>query len=134
MIMTLLMFCGLWFENDDNSKINQLLYKEIGTIPSWKFLPWVNQIASKISMEENEFQKPLQLTMKRLLYKLPYDSLYSVMSILLYEKQSNKDTNISQKIQAVKKILLELQGYDRGAFAKVFTSCARVLRDVCRVS
>lgn len=113
-------FCGLWFENDDNSKINQLLYKEIGTIPSWKFLPWVNQIASKISMEENEFQKPLQLTMKRLLYKLPYDSLYSVMSILLYEKQSNKDTNISQKIQAVKKILLELQGYDRGAFAKKY--------------
>lgn len=71
-------------------------------------------------MEENEFQKPLQLTMKRLLYKLPYDSLYSVMSILLYEKQSNKDTNISQKIQAVKKILLELQGYDRGAFAKKY--------------
>ncbi|QHS71485.1 DNA-binding protein kinase TEL1 [Saccharomyces paradoxus] len=113
-------FCGLWFENDDNSKINQLLYKEIGTIPSWKFLPWVNQIASKISMEENEFQKPLQLTMKRLLYKLPYDSLYSVMSILLYEKQSNKDTSISQKIQAVKKILLELQGYDKGAFAKKY--------------
>ena len=113
-------FCGLWFENDDNSRINQLLYKEIGTIPSWKFLPWVNQIASKISMEDNDFQKPLQLTMKRLLYKLPYDSLYSVMSILLYDKQSNKDTGISQKIQAVRKILLELQGYDKGAFAKEY--------------
>ncbi|CAI4054832.1 DNA-binding protein kinase TEL1 SKDI_02G0220 [Saccharomyces kudriavzevii IFO 1802] len=113
-------FCGLWFENDDNRKINQLLYKEIGTIPSWKFLPWVNQIASKISMEDNEFQKPLQLTMKRLLYKLPYDSLYSVISILLYDKQSNKDSSISQKIQAVKKILLELQGYDKGAFAKEY--------------
>ena len=78
-------FCGLWFENDKDVEINRKLYKDISAVPSWKFLSWVNQIASKLSIEETEFQKPLQLTMKRLLYKLPYDSLFSVLSIKLYD-------------------------------------------------
>lgn len=114
-------FCGLWFEHDSDHTINSLLKKEIGVIPSWKFLPWVNQIASKLSIEDIEFQKPLQLTMKRVLYKLPYDSLYSVLSMKLYENHSfTSDSIIPQKIKAVDKILSELQGYDSGSYHRTY--------------
>ncbi|QLQ79093.1 hypothetical protein HG537_0B04410 [Torulaspora globosa] len=125
-------FCGLWFEHDGDDSINSLLKKEIGMIPSWKFLPWVNQIASKLSIEDKEFQKPLQLTMKRVLYKLPYESLYSVLSIKLYENHSfTNDSIIPQKIKAVDKILSELQGYDNGSYHRKYVL---PLKEFCEMS
>lgn len=125
-------FCGLWFEHDGDDTINSYLRKEIGMIPSWKFLPWVNQISSKLSIEETEFQKPLQLTMKRLLYKLPYHSLYSVLSMKLYEKHSlTRNSIIPQKIEAVQKLLLELQGYDSGNYYRAYV---QPLQEFCEAS
>lgn len=125
-------FCGLWFEHDGDDSVNSLLRKEIGMIPSWKFLPWVNQISSKLSVEETEFQKPLQLTMKRLLFKLPYHSLYSVLSMKLYERHSfTTDSIIPQKIKAVDKILNELQGYDSGSYHRTYVV---PLQDFCGMS
>lgn len=125
-------FCGLWFEYDGADDVNSLLLKEIGSVPSWKFLPWVNQIASKLSTEQTKFQKPLQLTMKRLLFKLPYDSLYSVMSILFYDKQSaNLDQRILQKVQAVENLLKELQGFEKGNYYKNYVI---PVREFCEMS
>lgn len=125
-------FCGLWFEYDGDDAINALVKKEIGTVPSWKFLPWVNQIASKLSLANTEFQKPLQLTMKRLLYKLPFDSLYSVMSIKLYGKYSTTlDPNLLQKVKAVDKIFRELQGYDQGTY---YQNYVLPLQEFCEMS
>lgn len=125
-------FCGLWFEHDRDDEINILLFKEIGSVPSWKFLPWVNQIASKLSIERTKFQKPLQLTMKRLLFKLPYDSLYSVMSILFYGKESvNLNFRVSQKVQAVEKLLKELQGFEKGTY---FSKYVLPIKEFCEKS
>ncbi|GAV47163.1 hypothetical protein ZYGR_0E01790 [Zygosaccharomyces rouxii] len=125
-------FCGLWFEYDGVDDVNSLLLKEIGSVPSWKFLPWVNQIASKLSTEQTKFQRPLQLTMKRLLFKLPYDSLYSVMSILFYDKRSaNLDQRISQKVEAVENLLKELQGFEKGNYYKKYVI---PVKDFCEMS
>lgn len=125
-------FCGLWFEYDGLDDVNILLFKEIGSVPSWKFLPWVNQIASKLSTEQTKFQRPLQLTMKRLLFKLPYDSLYSIMSILFYDKQSaNLDQRILQKVQAVENLLKELQGFEKGNYYRNYVI---PVKDFCEMS
>lgn len=124
--------CGLWFEHDDNEDLNSLLKKEIGNVPRWKFLPWVNQIASKLSMEDTEFQKALQLTMKRLLYKQPYESLYSVLSIKLYGRHSHTSpANITQRFEAVERILQELKGYDRGTY---YSQYVQPLEEFCVMS
>lgn len=125
-------FCGLWFENDKDVEINRKLYKDISAVPSWKFLSWVNQIASKLSIEETEFQKPLQLTMKRLLYKLPYDSLFSVLSIKLYEGYSmTMGSSINLKVKAVEQIFKELQGYENGKF---YISYITPIEEFCKMS
>ena len=114
-------FCGLWFEFDKDDNANRLLLKEISSIPTWKFLPWVHQIASKLSLEESEFQKPLKLTIKRLLYKLPYDSLYSMLNIKLYRRYSiNANMSIARKVTAVEKLLEDMKAYDHGDYFKEY--------------
>ncbi|SMN21300.1 similar to Saccharomyces cerevisiae YBL088C TEL1 Protein kinase primarily involved in telomere length regulation [Maudiozyma saulgeensis] len=110
-------FCALWFENADNSTLNQKLMESISSIPSWKFIPWVNQISSKLNNDDSAFQKPLQLTMKRLLYKLPYESIYSAISIKLYQIYTiGSNANIVGKIAAVKNIFESLQSFDSGNY------------------
>lgn len=113
-------FCGLWFEYSQDNGINQRLEKEIATIPSFKFLPWINQIASKLNINDHSaFQKTLELTMKRILYKLPYESLYSLISIKLHRNyQINKDLETQSRIDMATKILNELEKFDDGDYNK----------------
>lgn len=110
-------FCALWFENANNVPLNQKLMENISGIPSWKFIPWVNQISSKLNNDNSAFQKPLQLTMKRLLYKLPYESIYSTISIKLYQYYTiGSNAAIAGKITAVKNIFESLQSFDSGNY------------------
>lgn len=103
-------FCGLWFENDDDDDINTDLTSKLSQIPTWKFLPWVNQFTSKLSLLKSKFQKQLWYIMKRLLYKLPFETGYAVINLQLYEKYSDKlDEKISEKIKAANLIFDQLQ-------------------------
>ncbi|CCE65203.1 hypothetical protein TPHA_0K00690 [Tetrapisispora phaffii CBS 4417] len=116
-------FCSLWFQFDNDANLNNFLYKEICTIPSYKFLPWINQIASKLSLDDSEFQKTLQILLKRVLYKLPYDSLYSIMSILMYKSQpENMDETMTFKLRAVDNILKELTTFENGEYYKTYVN------------
>lgn len=113
--------CALWFQYDGESSVNRFLYNEISSVPSWKFLPWVNQIASKLASVDSEFQKALQLTMKRLLYKLPYESLYSILCIKLYESHyKSGDIEVQSKAIVINKILKDLAVYEEGKFYSEF--------------
>lgn len=114
-------FCGLWFEYSDNEEINIRLKQDISSIPSFKFLPWINQITSRLYTENTTFQKTLQLTLKRVLYKLPYESLYSVISMKLHKKyDSSNDPSITARVSAVEKIFKELETFENGRFVTDF--------------
>ena len=114
-------FCALWFENAENTLLNEKLKEKITIIPSWKFIPWVNQISSKLNNDGSMFQQPLQLTMKRLLYKLPYESLYSVLSIKLYERYSiGNEGSIKGRIIAARRILDSVSALESGRFFKEY--------------
>ncbi|CCK68662.1 DNA-binding protein kinase TEL1 KNAG_0B02200 [Huiozyma naganishii CBS 8797] len=114
-------FCGLWFEHDKDIFTNEKLQQEIASIPSWKFLPWINQIASKLSQAPTSFQRTLQKTMKRILFKLPYESLYSVMSIKLYSNYPvDGDSSILQKVSVINTILKDLQVCHDPAYYKTY--------------
>lgn len=114
-------FCGLWFENSHDDNLNEKLVKDIGSIPIWKFLTWVNQISSKLNNDNSAFQRLLEKIMKRLLYKIPYESLYPVLSIKLYKNYSvGPDAAIISKVAAVENILAYLKSYDQGSFYTKF--------------
>lgn len=110
-------FCNLWFEFDEHIEVNEMLQKKLKTVPSWKFLPWVNQMVSKLSNDNSDFQKCLQAIITNVVYKLPYDSIYSLMGILYYKRYPiNSDESISQKVIVVESILTKLSSTDKGQF------------------
>lgn len=122
-------FCNLWFEFDEHVEVNKVLQGELTTVPSWKFLPWVNQMVSKLSNDNTHFQKCLQAIIKKVVYKLPYDSIYSLMGILFYKRYPiDFDKSISQKVDVVESILNELSSVDGGSF---FTSYIKPIQEFC---
>lgn len=100
----------LWFENDKNDELNTRLGNKMTTIPSWKFLPWINQIASKLGYDGSEFQNLLIKIMIQLVIEVPYESLYALISILLYDGASIKnDAKLTQKVLTAKKVLSKVK-------------------------
>ncbi|CEP60235.1 DNA-binding protein kinase TEL1 LALA0_S01e06084g [Lachancea lanzarotensis] len=110
-------FCGLWFQYADDGELNSKLYHEISSIPSFKFLPWIHQLTSRLSMDGTSFQRNLQLTLKRVMFKLPNETLYPLVSLKLYKKvQPINDPGILFRVKAVEKLFEELKRYDNGQF------------------
>ncbi|SCW00095.1 LAFE_0B09340g1_1 [Lachancea fermentati] len=125
-------FCGLWFQYSFNEDVNSRLYQEIGSIPSFKFLPWINQMTSRLGMENTSFQKTLQLTLKRVLFKLPYESLYSLISLKLHKRfDSAKDPSVSTRVRTAEKLLRELENYDNGKYNTEFVTPIEEFCDKC---
>lgn len=115
-------FCSLWFQYSDDLMVNTKLQKEIGTIPSFKFLPWVNQMVSKLSNDSSPFQETLQLTIKRMLYKLPYETLYPLISMTFSGDATTLiDPSTRSRIEVVSKIIDSLNIYDNGKYRHEYT-------------
>lgn len=125
-------FCGLWFQYAEDGELNSKLYQEISSIPSFKFLPWVNQMTSRLSIEPSPFQRTLQLTLKRVMFKLPNETLYPLISLRLYKKlQSAGDPSISARVKAVEKLFAELEKYDNGKFLIDFLDPIQKFCEMC---
>ncbi|CAL9732320.1 serine/threonine-protein kinase Tel1p [Monosporozyma unispora] len=112
--------CELWFENDKNEKLNRKLSKKMILIPIWKFLPWINQIASKLNYDKSAFQNLLIKVMIELVTEVPYESVYALISVLLYDGGSVKnDNNLNQKVLTAKEVLSKVnKGTDRVFYEK----------------
>ncbi|SCU95317.1 LAME_0F11672g1_1 [Lachancea meyersii CBS 8951] len=114
-------FCGLWFQHAEDGELNSKLYHEISSIPSFKFLPWINQLTSRLSIDSTPFQRNLQLTLKRVMFKLPNETLYPLVSLKLYRRvQPVNDPIILLKVKAVEKLFKELERYDNGQFLREY--------------
>lgn len=125
-------FCSLWFSFSHDNIINSKLQKEIGTIPSYKFLPWVNQMASKLTNLGSPFQDTLQLTLKRMLYKLPYETLYPLLSMSFQDSESSVIDPITKaRVDIANRIVTALDMYDNGKYGSEFTV---PIKDFCSMS
>ncbi|SCV01476.1 LANO_0F11958g1_1 [Lachancea nothofagi CBS 11611] len=125
-------FCGLWFQYAEDGELNSKLYHEISSIPSFKFLPWIYQLTSRLSIDTSPFQRNLQLTLKRVMFKLPNETLYPLVSLRLYKRyQSAHDPSIAMRVKAVEKLFNELGKYDNGQF---FTSYLEPIQEFCEMS
>ncbi|SCU87134.1 LAMI_0D04874g1_1 [Lachancea mirantina] len=125
-------FCGMWFQFSSDDEINSKLYGEIGSIASFKFLPWINQMTSRLSDDMNPFQRTLQLTLKRVMFKLPYDSLYPLLSMKLYRNYTSKDnTKLLSKVKVVEKLMSELENYENGCYIRDFINPMNEFCEMC---
>ncbi|KAH3902567.1 DNA-binding protein kinase TEL1 SCDLUD_000147 [Saccharomycodes ludwigii] len=133
-------FCGVWFGNSENVEINKNLLEEISSIPSFKFLPWINQMVAKLDLESTHFQVALQKTLKRVIFKLPYESMYALINLKFYNGHGGSDngTNVTHlddsincKIMAANNILQNLEHFEDGKFGQKYIQPVKYFSTMC---
>lgn len=109
--------CELWFENDSNEDLNNRISSNMSLVPSWKFLPWINQMVSKLSYNDSSFQRLLTEILTRLVSEVPFESIYALVNILMYEDGStHDDKKLNQKVVAVKQIFSKVKQSSNSEF------------------
>lgn len=75
-------------------------------------------MTSRLNLDATPFQRALRLTLKRVMFKLPNETLYPLISLRLYKKiYSISDPSFAYRIKAVEKLFAELEKYDNGQFS-----------------
>ncbi|ODV84573.1 hypothetical protein CANARDRAFT_213456 [[Candida] arabinofermentans NRRL YB-2248] len=92
-------FCALWLENSSIS-IDEYAFK---AIPTHKFIPWINQLASRLLSETSGFQKLLNHLIFELSGNHPFHSLYLLKSLRL-TAIVNTDSTVASRAAAAESI------------------------------
>jgi len=98
--------CALWLEYSDDDNINKIAKKELAGIPNHKFIPWINQLMSRLSDNKSFFQQILQNVLASICLKHPFHSLYFVTNLKIYNIYSfaQKDATIISRSKAADKL------------------------------
>ena len=75
-----LRFIALWLNQADSSTANDAVHKQLNSVPTLKFAPLVNQLASRLLDVKDMFQRLLKDLMFRICSDHPYHSLYQVFA------------------------------------------------------
>lgn len=73
----------LWFDRMEDPAVNQQLEETFKSVPSYKFVPLVYQVASRVSNHQDTggFQKVVRLALARLARDHPYHTLYQIFAL-----------------------------------------------------
>uniref|UniRef100_A0A060TA48 Serine/threonine-protein kinase Tel1 n=1 Tax=Blastobotrys adeninivorans TaxID=409370 RepID=A0A060TA48_BLAAD len=83
-------FFALWLSHSSDDGVNKRVKRNVGSVPSIKFVPWINQLTARLSADiEEYFQKVLWTLMVRICNDHPYHSLYQVMSLRMLHSNTN---------------------------------------------
>ena len=97
--------CSLWFQNDDDQLVNEILFKSIADVPSYKMVPLIYQLASRLGHGSTLFQKALDRALMRACVEHPYHTIYSIIFLrngVAYNQKTPK-RKIDEEVQDDKK-------------------------------
>ena len=102
--------CALWLEYSDDDSINKITRKEISSISSHKFIPWINQLMSRLSDDSTPFQHILLNILVAICLRHPFHSLYFVMNLRVHKlyQFARTDATINSRSAAAEKLWLSL--------------------------
>ena len=73
---------SLWFDNNTNVKVNKIIEQSVvHAVPSYKFVPLMYQIASRLGTGHEDFQKILQMLLGKLVDEHPHHSLTQLFAL-----------------------------------------------------
>lgn len=75
-------FCALWLKHSKQKVVNTVVADGLGLVPSYKFLPLMHQLCSRLSTDGGEFQDNLGTLLSSLLHDHPYHSLHQIFSTI----------------------------------------------------
>jgi ataxia telangiectasia mutated family protein len=99
-------FCALWLEFNEHDSVNDIVSQLISKVPVYKFIPWINQLASHLASNETRFQTSLQKVLLNMSINHPYHSLYHVMNLRVQSSYeiSRTDKAVGSRADAANKI------------------------------
>lgn len=98
-------FCALWMENNEVS----IDIKELIQLPTYKFVPWNNQLTSRLMMGTNEFQMTLQKLVTNIAQWHPFQTLYMIKSLRI-NKHESIDATVKSRGEVCESIWKYLMG------------------------
>ncbi|KAH3745609.1 serine/threonine-protein kinase ATM [Pelomyxa schiedti] len=110
-ISSVFRLCSLWFFNTTDDQINLTMKSSIPQIQSRKFIPLIYQIASRLSLEKNEFQSALQVLLERCSADHPHHTLWQLFALAHGDRRQKQDRHhiVDQdKVSAANAILNHL--------------------------
>ncbi|KAF1989999.1 hypothetical protein K402DRAFT_460730 [Aulographum hederae CBS 113979] len=86
-----LQFVSLWLQYADTKLANNSVRKVLDKVPSAKFAILMNQLSSRLQLDESDFQKLLSNLIYRICCDHPYHGLYHVYSGMQIQQHQMKD-------------------------------------------
>ena len=95
---------GLWFENEESKRVNDIMKTVFENTASFKFVPLCHQIFSRLNStdDRNQLKMLFLTTLNRLVFNLCRDHPFHALSILF---SMMHDTNDISRANEAKKIL-----------------------------
>ena len=76
-------FCAIWLKHSRQPGVNSVVSGLLGTVPSYKFIPLLHQLCSRLSDEgKDDFQSCLGHLLSRMLNDHPYHAFHQIYSSL----------------------------------------------------
>ena len=95
-LLTSSRFCGLWLGNSEDEELNQVVVDFVNQLPSFKIVPWINQLSSKLVASNDKFQNTLWSLLVKVTTDHPYHCLYQFLSLKVGDGASSGENTRQQ--------------------------------------
>ena len=92
-----------WFTNFNNDEVNKTLEKNLCSIPTYCFLPFVYQMAARMALTNDQSQSTFHVILLKYLSRCIIDHPHHVLPIIFALANAHKDAHINQSSSTSKK-------------------------------
>lgn len=97
-----LRFSALWLEHSEDTLANEAVSKQLKQVPSRKFAPLMNQLASRLQHTSVKFQQLLFNLVLKICTEHPYHGMYQIYAGANSRTNPKDDSAVSRKTATVK--------------------------------
>lgn len=119
-------FCALWMENNEI----EIDIEELLQLPTFKFVPWNNQLTSRLMMGSNDFQMTLQKLVSNIAQWHPFQTLYMLKSLRI-NKLESKDATVQSRGEVCDSIWRLLMGKSKALNVQGFKDLLGDIDSIC---
>ena len=80
-LRSVMRLCSLWLSDISDAAVNDEVRLAIESLPSYKFVPLIHQLASRIQLDDTAFQRNLKTLIMRLLRDHPHHSMCHIYAL-----------------------------------------------------
>ncbi|KAJ5893828.1 hypothetical protein N7495_005519 [Penicillium taxi] len=102
-----LRFCSIWLDKSNNKTANAAVSQHLGTVPSYKFAPLMNQLSSRLLDDSDDFQPLLQELIFKICLEHPFHGMYQLFASS--KSKGGKDSSSHSRFRAANELVERLK-------------------------